>query len=118
MGHHRRRAQRARPGAHPRWRRPPPAPPGLPDATRLPAWLGLLVGLLAQATGIVTVGFALLAAGLLDRPPRQARAAAGGAAVLWIAITVNQIGLAAWELEGRADLLDSSRVQALVVQLA
>jgi putative copper export protein len=97
---------------------PPPAPPGLEDTGRLPAWIGLLVGLLSLSTGVATAGFALLAGGFLDRPRAEARTVAAAAAVLWIAVTVNEIGLVAWELEGRAGVFSSSRVQALLVQLA
>ena len=96
---------------------PPPAPPGLEDTGRLPAWIGMLVGLLSLATGVATAGFALLAGGFLDRARPEARTVASAAAVLWVAITVNQIGLVAWELEGRAGVFSSSRVQALLLQL-
>jgi putative copper resistance protein D len=97
---------------------PPPAPPGLPDQGRLQAWAGAIATFVSLVVGVVTVGLGLLASGVLDRPRPEQRSAAASAATLWASITLLQIGLVMSELRGRADVLESSRVQALLVQLA
>ncbi len=96
---------------------PPPAPLGLPDDGRVQAWLGALVSFVSLVVGVVTVGLGLLGSGALDRPRPVLRSGAAAAATLWASITLLQIGLVMSELRGRADVFDSSRVQALVVQL-
>jgi putative copper resistance protein D len=97
---------------------PPPAPPGLPDEARLQAWGGAIVTFVSLVVGVVTVGLGLLATGALDRRRPELRSGAASAATLWASITLLHIGLVMSELRGRADVLESSRVQALLVQLA
>jgi putative copper resistance protein D len=97
---------------------PPPAPPGLDDGGRTAAWLGAIASYLGLVLGVVTVGLALVASGVLDRPRERPRAIATALAALWAALTVLQLGLLAWELRGRGvDVFDTSRAQALLVQL-
>ncbi len=99
---------------------PQEPPPGISDAGRLPAWLSHLVDLISLGAGVITVGLGLVGSGLLDPDrngsPRNMGPAAG-AAVLWAAITVHQIGIEAWVLDGRSPLLDSDQVRALLYQL-
>jgi len=96
---------------------PPPAPPGLPDEARLPAWIGSIVAFLVLVVAVVSIGFGLLGCGALDRERRDMRATAAAIATLWTAMTLLQIGLVAWELGGGADAFTSTRSLALVAQL-
>ena len=96
---------------------PPPAPPGLPDDGRLPAWIGSIVSFVALVLGVVSIGFGLLGCGALDRERRDMRSTAAAVATLWTAITLLQIGVVTWELGGGADAFTSPRSLALVAQL-
>jgi putative copper resistance protein D len=96
---------------------PPPAPPGLADTARVPAWMGAITSFLVVLVGVATVGFGLLASGLLDRPRPAMRAVAAGAAGWWAALTIFQFGLLSSELRGSVDVLDTARARALLLQL-
>ena len=72
---------------------PPPAPPGLADAGRVPAWIGDLVAFVVVLVGVATVGFGLLGSGLLDRPWPAMRTVAAGIAGWWASLTIFQFGL-------------------------
>jgi putative copper resistance protein D len=96
---------------------PPPAPPGLPDPGRVPAWIGSITSFVVVLVGVATVGFGLLGSGLLDRPWPAMRTVAAGAAGWWASLTIFQFGLLSWELRGRVDVLDTTRARALLLQL-
>ena len=96
---------------------PPPAPPGLIASGRLPAWIGDLVAFVVVIVGVATVGFGLLGSGLLDRPWPAMRTIAAGVAGWWASLTIFQFGLLSWELRGQADVLDTTRGRALLLQL-
>jgi len=96
---------------------PPPAPPGLADAGRVPAWIGDLVAFVVVLVGVATVGFGLLGSGLLDRPWPAMRTVAAGTAGWWASLTIFQFGLLSWELRGQVAVLHTTRGRALVMQL-
>ena len=96
---------------------PPPAPPGLDDNGRLAAWLGEIASYLGIILGVTTVGLSLVASGVLDHPWQHTHAVAAAVAALWSAFTLLEIGLLGWELNGRVELFDSTRAQALLVEL-
>ena len=96
---------------------PPPAPPGLSDTGRVPAWIGSITSFVVVLVGVATVGFGLLGSGLLDRPWPAMRSVAAGAAGWWASLTIFQFGLLSWELRGRVDVLDTTRARALLLQL-
>ena len=96
---------------------PPPAPPGLSDTGRVPAWIGSITSFVVVLVGVATVGFGLLGSGLLDRPWPAMRTVAAGAAGWWASLTIFQFGLLSWELRGRVDVLDTTRARALLLQL-
>ena len=96
---------------------PPPAPAGLADSGRLPAWIGDLVAFVVVLVGVLTVGFGLLGSGLLERTWPEMRTLAAGAAGWWASLTVFQFGLLSWELRGQVDVLDTTRARALLLQL-
>ena len=96
---------------------PPPAPPGLSDTGRVPAWIGSITSFVVVLVGVATVGFGLLGSGLLDRPWPAMRSVAAGAAGWWASLTIFQFGLLSWELRGRVDVLDTTRARALLLQV-
>ena len=96
---------------------PPPAPPGLTDTARVPAWIGSIMSFVVVLVGVATVGFGLLGSGLLDQPWPAMRTVAAGAADWWASLTLFQFGLLSWELRGRVDVLDTTRARALLLQL-
>lgn len=89
-------------------------PPGIAGSDRLPQWLTAFARLAGWLVGTVTVGLGVLASSV---SPRWLGRAARGA-VLWIAVTVLQLGLLGWELRGQVELFDTTRGRALVAQLA
>lgn len=96
---------------------PPPAPPGLPDTGRVAAWLGGFASLAALVLGVVAVGLGLIAGGLLGEARPHLRQQTVLAAAAWVTCTLVQIVLLAWELGDRANLFDTDRGKALLVQL-
>lgn len=96
---------------------PPPAPPGLPDDARLPAWIGELVSFTSLVLGVVIVGLGAMAGLVPEGAGDDLRGAATEAATFWGAVTVLQVGLTSWELKGTGGTFESTRVQALLVQL-
>lgn len=93
---------------------PPPPPPGLSGPGRVPAWLGDLAAFVARVLGVVTVGLGTLGSRPFGRERLHAPAAV--MAAMWAATSVLQLGLLAWELDGRAGLFDTSNGTALVLQ--
>jgi len=97
---------------------PPPAPRGLDDAGRLPAWIGALLTLPLRVAGVVVVGLGLAVAGSLGSPGPRARVQASAAGACWAVLAAAQLGLTRWELSGRAHLLDSGRGRASIAEVA
>ena len=93
---------------------PPPPPPGLSGAGRVPAWIGDGAAYVARLTGVVAVGFGVFVAAPFRQERLHAPAAAAGAA--WAAVSVLQLGLLAWELDGRAGVFSTDVGRALVLQ--
>lgn len=95
---------------------PPAPPPGLAGDVRIPAWAGDVAAYAARLAGVVAVGLGTFVARPFGRD--DLRAHAGAAAAGWAAISVLQLGLLAWELDGQAGLLATPSGRALVFQAA
>jgi len=93
---------------------PPPPPPGLSGAGRIPAWIGDVTTFAARLAGVVAVGLGTFVARPFGRDDlsRPASAAAAG----WAALSVLQLGLLAWELDGQAGVFATPVGKALVAQ--
>lgn len=95
---------------------PAAPPPGLPDPGRLPAWIDALLPVGTRITATLTVGFGLVACGIVGRPAQRTRMIARAAAWSWAGFVAIQMAVFNWSLDGRARWFDTTRGKALLIE--
>ena len=95
---------------------PSAPPPGLGSDTRVPAWIGDLLGFATRAAGAVAIGLGLFTTRWFQQAWLHTRAAA--AAIGWAALSLLELGVYALEIDGRAGLFEGHVGRALAIQAA